>query len=162
MSGRELVVRVADLRIGVAEDVLVTVGLGSCVAIMLYDAEARVGGLAHVLLPSPALARVDGNPARFPQSAVPRMLELMTADGARRERVKARLAGGASMFAALAPPGTVQMGERNLVAARHALSSHGVPLVGEAVGGDFGRTVRLRVCDGRVEVSTVAHGVQHL
>ena len=73
MSGRELVVRVADLRIGVAEDVLVTVGLGSCVAIVLYDAEARVGGLAHVLLPSPALAREDGNPARFPQSAVPRM-----------------------------------------------------------------------------------------
>ena len=162
MSGRELVVRVADLRIGVAEDVLVTVGLGSCVAIVLYDAEARVGGLAHVLLPSPALAREDGNPARFPQSAVPRMLELMRADGARPERITARLAGGASMFAALAPPGTVQMGERNLVAARQALSVNGVPLVGEAVGGDFGRTVRLRVRDGRVEVSTVAHGIQHL
>ena len=162
MSGRELVVRVADLRVGAAEDVLVTVGLGSCVAIVLYDAEARIGGLAHVLLPSPALAREDGNPARFPQSAVPRMLELMRADGARPERITARLAGGASMFAALAPPGTVQMGERNLVAARQALSANGVPLLGEAVGGDFGRTVRLRVCDGRVEVSTVAHGVQHL
>jgi chemotaxis receptor (MCP) glutamine deamidase CheD len=48
------------------------------------------------------------------------------------------------------------------VAARHALNVNGVPLVGEAVGGDFGRTVRLRVCDGRVEVSTVSHGVQHL
>jgi chemotaxis protein CheD len=162
MSGRELVVRVADLRTGVTDDVLVTVGLGSCVAILLYDAEARVGGMAHILLPSPALARVDGNPAKFPQSAVPRLLDLMTADGARRERITGRLAGGASMFAALAPPGTVQMGERNLVAARQALNTHGVPLVGEAVGGDFGRTVRLRVCNGRVEVSTVAHGVQHL
>jgi chemotaxis protein CheD len=162
MSGRELVVRVADLRTGVTDDVLVTVGLGSCVAILLYDAEARVGGMAHILLPSPALARVNGNPAKFPQSAVPRLLDLMTADGARRERITGRLAGGASMFAALAPPGTVQMGERNLVAARQALNTHGVPLVGEAVGGDFGRTVRLRVCNGRVEVSTVAHGVQHL
>lgn len=162
MSGRELVVRVADLRIGVTDDVLVTVGLGSCVAILLYDADARVGGMAHILLPSPALARVDGNPAKFPQSAVPRLLDLMLADGARRERITGRLAGGASMFAALAPPGTVQMGERNLVAARQALNAHSVPLVGEAVGGDFGRTVRLRVCDGRVEVSTVAHGVHHL
>jgi chemotaxis protein CheD len=156
------VVRVADLRVGVAEDILVTIGLGSCVAIALYDPEARIGGLAHVLLPSPALARRDGNPAKFPQSAVPRLLQLMVADGARPERITARLAGGASMFAALAPPGTVQMGERNLLAARQALTSNGVPLVGEAVGGDFGRTVRLRVCDGRVEVSTVAHGVQHL
>ena len=162
MKGRELVVRVADLRIGVAEDVLVTVGLGSCVAIALYDAEARVGGLAHVLLPSPALARADTNPAKFPQSAVPRLLQLMMADGARPDRITGRLAGGASMFAALAPPGTVQMGERNLLAARQALKTNGVPLVGEAVGGDFGRTVRLRVADGRVEVSTVAHGIQHL
>jgi chemotaxis protein CheD len=162
VTGRELLVRVADLRIGLADDVLVTVGLGSCVAILLHDAEARVGGLAHVLLPSPALTRMDGNPAKFPQSAVPRLLQLMMADGARAERITARLAGGASMFASLAPPGTIQMGERNLAAARQALSSHGVPLIGEAVGGDFGRTVRLRVCDGRVEVSTVAHGIRHL
>jgi chemotaxis protein CheD len=162
MSSRELLVRVADLRAGVGDDVLVTVGLGSCVAILLYDAEARVGGLAHVLLPSPALAARDANPAKFPQYAVPNLLQLMTAQGARKDRVTGRLAGGASMFAALAPPGTVQMGERNLVAARQALSSHGVPLVGEAVGGDYGRTVRFRVRDGRVEVSTVAHGIQHL
>jgi chemotaxis protein CheD len=118
--------------------------------------------LAHTLLPSPALARSDSNPAKFPQSAVPRLLELMQADGARPARITGRLAGGASMFAALAPPGTIQMGERNLLAARQALQAHGVPLVAEAVGGDFGRTVRMRVGDGRVEVSTVAHGIQHL
>jgi chemotaxis protein CheD len=162
MSGRELVVRVADLRIGVEDDILITVGLGSCVAIVLYDAEARVGGLAHILLPSPALSRMNGNPAKFPQSAVPRLIELMIADGARPRRITGRLAGGASMFATLAPLGTIQMGERNLVAARQALNAHGVPLVGEAVGGDFGRTVRLLVDDGRMEVRTVAHGIQHL
>ena len=162
MSGREVVVRVADLRSGLADDTLVTVGLGSCVAILLHDAQARVGGMAHILLPSPALSRVDSNPAKFPQTAVPRLLELMAADGAKPQRITARLVGGASMFAALAPPGTIQMGERNLVAARQALNTHQVPLVGEAVGGDYGRTVRLRVCDGRVEITTVAHGIQHL
>jgi chemotaxis protein CheD len=162
MSGRELVVRVAELRSGLADDTLITVGLGSCVAILLYDAEARVGGMAHILLPSPALSRKDSNPAKFPQTAVPRLLELMAANGAKPQRITARLAGGASMFAALAPPGTIQMGERNLVAAREVLNTHRVPLVGEAVGGDFGRTVRLRVCDGRVEISTVAHGIRHL
>jgi chemotaxis protein CheD len=162
VRGRELLVRVADLRVGVADDVLITQGLGSCVAILLYDAEARIGGMAHVLLPSPALSRVDANPAKFPQSAIPRLLELMAADGAQPARISARLAGGASMFAALASPGAVHMGERNLVAARQVLRTHSVPLVGEAVGGDFGRTVRLIVNDGRVEVITVAHGVQHL
>jgi chemotaxis protein CheD len=162
VSGREVVVRVADLGVGRAADTLVTVGLGSCVAIVLHDAKAKVGGLAHVLLPSPALARDDGKPARFPQSAVPALLQLMTAQGADTRRITARLAGGASMFAALAPPGTIQMGERNLLAARAALTSNGVALVGEAVGGDFGRTVRFRVADGQLMISTVAHGVQQL
>ena len=162
MSGREIVVRVAELKSGGENDTLITVGLGSCVAIMLHDPEARIGGMAHILLPSAALSRVNSNPAKFPHSAIPQLIELMVANGANRQRITARLAGGASMFAALATPGTIQMGERNLVAARQVLNSHGVPLVGESVGGDFGRTVRLRVCDGRVEVSTVAHGIQHL
>lgn len=150
--------RVADLRVGGAEDVLVTIGLGSCVAIILYDAAVQVGGLAHVLLPSPALSRGSPNPARVPQTAVPALLTEMAAAGASPRRIKARLAGGASMFAALSTPGTIQMGERNVVAARHALAAAGIPVVSEAVGGDFGRTVRLIVKDGRVNVTSVTHG----
>jgi len=158
----EIVVRVADLRAAAAPGVLMTVGLGSCVAILLYDPIARVAGLAHVLLPSPALARRDATPGRFPQTAVPRTLELMAELGANPRRVTARLAGGASMFASLAAPGTIQMGERNLVACRQVLSLQGIALTGEATGGDYGRTVRLWAADGRIEVTSVAHGVQTL
>jgi chemotaxis protein CheD len=158
VSARQIVVRVADLQVGTEDAILVTVGLGSCIAILLHDPSAHVGGLAHVLLPSPALSRRDANPAKFPQSAVPRLLELMAREGASPRRITARLAGGASMFAALAPPGTIQMGERNVVASRQALNELGIPLVAESVGGDYGRTVRLFVGTGRVEVSSVAHG----
>ncbi|MGE5926864.1 MAG: chemotaxis protein CheD [Gemmatimonadota bacterium] len=154
----EIIVRVADLRIGRADDVLVTIGLGSCVAIVLYDAMVQVGGLAHVLLPSPALSRGSPNPARVPQTAVPALLSGMASAGASPRRIKARLVGGASMFAALATPGTIQMGERNIVAARQALAAAGLPIIGEAVGGDFGRTVRLHVRDGRLDVTSVMHG----
>jgi chemotaxis protein CheD len=162
MTGREILVRVADLKVGCREDVLVTVGLGSCVAIMLHDPAAKVGGLAHILLPSPALAKRDANPAKFPQTAVPLLVELMAAQGASVRRMIARLAGGASMFASLAPSGTIQMGERNVVASRQVLNQAGIALVAEAVGGDYGRTVRLRVADGHVEVSSVAHGIHAL
>lgn len=154
----EIIVRVADLRIGRADDVLVTIGLGSCVAIVLYDAAVQVGGLAHVLLPSPALSRGSPNPARVPQTAVPALLSEMASAGASPRCIKARLVGGASMFASLATPGTIQMGERNIVAARQALAGAGLPLIGEAVGGDYGRTVRLHVRDGRLDVSSVMHG----
>ena len=162
MTRREIVVKVADLQIGGAGDHLITVGLGSCIAIVLHDPSACVGGLAHVLLPSPALTRPDGNPAKSAQTAVPRLLELMAERGASRRRVTARLAGGASMFAALSPPGTIQMGERNVVASRQVLHTLGIPLVGEAVGGDFGRTISLDVSNGTLEVRSVAHGVHTL
>jgi chemotaxis protein CheD len=158
----EIIVRVADLRVGANDDVLVTIGLGSCVAVVLYDATAKVGGLAHVLLPSQALSRKDDNEAKFPQTAIPRLLELMGQRGAHTRRVSARLVGGASMFASLAAPGTIQMGERNSVACRQVLIQHGVPIVGQATGGDYGRTVKLWVADGRVEISSVSHGVQSL
>jgi chemotaxis protein CheD len=153
VNARQKVVRVADLQVATAGEMLVTVGLGSCVAIVLYDAVARIGGMAHVLLPSPALSRDDGNPAKFPQTAVPRLLELMSQCGASPRRLTGRLVGGASMFASLAAPGTIQMGDRNVV---------GIPLTGESVGGDYGRTVRLTAADGRLEVSSVAHGVHTL
>ena len=162
MSASELLVHVAEYKVGGAADVIVTIGLGSCVAIVLHDADARVGGLAHILLPSPALSRRDPAPGKFPQTAVPLLLQEMAARGARPERITARLVGGASMFASLQPAGTIQMGERNLVAVRAALTHHGIPLVGSAVGGDFGRTVRFFVGDGRVEVSSVRRGVTHL
>ena len=161
MNG-EIIVRVADLRVGSNQDILVTIGLGSCVAVVLHDPVARVGGLAHILLPSPALGRKDDSPAKFPQTAVPRLLELMAQLGANARRVSARLAGGASMFAGLAAPGTIQMGERNTVACRQVLIQLGVPIAAQATGGDYGRTVKLWVTDGRVEVSSVSHGVQTL
>ena len=66
------------------------------------------------------------------------------------------------MFSALSPPGTVHMGERNVVASRETLRALGLPLVAEDVGADYGRTVRFRVADGRMEISSVMHGVRVL
>jgi chemotaxis protein CheD len=162
VSGRDVVVRVAEYKAGRAGETLLTIGLGSCVAVALYDAAAKVGGLAHILLPSPALSRRDQSPGKFPQTAIPLLVQEMLAAGAHLPRITARIAGGASMFTNLQPAGTIQMGERNLVAVRAALTHHGLPLVGSAVGGDFGRTVRLFVDTGRMEISSVRQGVTDL
>lgn len=134
---------------------LLTLGLGSCVAIMLYDKDAKVGGMAHVLLPSRSLARDASNPAKFPETAVPLLLQRMTRLGAEPRRIVAKLAGGASMFAALMTPGTIQMGERNIVASRNALRDADVSVTAEAVGGAQGRSVRFHLADGSVEIRTV-------
>ena len=152
---KETVVKVADWAAERGDGVLVTLGLGSCVAIMLYDPEQRAAAMAHVLLPSTSLARDSSNRAKFPETAVPLMIERLKALGADPRRLTARLAGGASMFGQLVTPGTIQMGERNILAARSALRKAAVPIVREAVGGERGRSVRFHVKDGRVEIRSV-------
>ena len=89
MTQREIIVRVADLRVGKGHDVLVTVGLGSCVAILLVRSRGAGGGLAHILLPSQALSRTDQNAAKFPQTAIPHLIDLMAREGANPRRVTA-------------------------------------------------------------------------
>ena len=133
-----------------------TVGLGSCVAIALHDAVARVGGLAHVLLPQVLGGQGEPNRAKFASTAVPLLIEDMRALGASGPFV-AKLAGGASLFGPLlALGGTV--GARNIEAARAALKDARVPLIGEDVGGVAGRTVMLDVATGTFLVKTVRGG----
>lgn len=156
---KEIIVKVADWAAERGDSVLVTMGLGSCVAIMLHDPEARAGAMAHILLPSRSLARDVTNHAKFPETAVPLLVERLRAMGAEPRRLVAKLAGGASMFSQLMTPGTIQMGERNVVASRNALRAAGIPIVREAVGGERGRTIRFRVGDGRVEIRSVGSNV---
>ena len=153
---QELAVKVADQAVAGADQTLVTLGLGSCVAIALFDPVARVGGLAHVLLPEPSLSRDASNPAKFATTAVPLLIARMLESGARRARLEARLVGGASMFGTLLTSTSFNMGERNVIAARAALQAAGIPIRGEEVGGERGRSVRFHVGDGRVVVSSVA------
>jgi chemotaxis protein CheD len=152
---KEVIVKVADWAAERGDGVLVTLGLGSCVAIMLHDPHAKAGAMAHVLLPSRSLARDTTNPAKFPETAVPLLIERLKALGADPRRLVAKLAGGASMFSQLVTPGTIQMGERNVLAARSALRGAQIPILKEAVGGERGLTVRFHVKDGRVEIRSV-------
>jgi chemotaxis protein CheD len=151
-------VKVADFAVGRdGNTVISTVGLGSCVAIALYDPATRVGALAHVLLPTESMTRDKSNRAKFPAAAVPMLLAEMKGLGS-NGGISARLVGGASMFASLLPTGGVNIGERNVAASRAALAAAGVPLHGEDVGGDYGRSVYFHLADGRIEVHSLKAG----
>ena len=152
---KEVIVKVADWAAERGDGVIVTLGLGSCVAIMLHDPQMKAGAMAHVLLPSRSLAHDTSNLAKFPESAVPLLVERLKALGAEPRRLVAKLAGGASMFSQLMTPGTIQMGERNIVSSRNALRAASIPIVREAVGGERGRSIRFHVKDGRVEIRSV-------
>ena len=144
----------SDQRVKVAD---YAVGLGSCVAIAIYDKLTRVGGMAHVLLPSEGLSRDKDNRAKFPGTAVPLLLEEMKKLGARGP-FTAKIAGGSSMFGALLPSGGINMGERNVLSSRQALSDAGIPLAAQDVGGDYGRSVYFHLDDGRMLVRSLKSG----
>lgn len=158
MTENRIPVRLGELRVGRPDDVLVTVGLGSCVAVALYDPESRVGGLAHVMLPDPSSARSATPIGRFGSTAVAALIDVMEAQGANRENVFARLVGGATMFEGVLTGPTKGLGERNVLAVRRALDAAGVPVHGENVGGAHGRSVYFHIDDGRVLVTSVRQG----
>jgi chemotaxis protein CheD len=160
----ELIVRIADLKVARDPAILSTHGLGSCLAIALYDPEARAGGLAHVMLPVPELSRDTTQLAKFPRTAVPAMLEQMLTLGCLRSRTVAKIAGGANMFSALlknAAQGS-NIGARNVAETRMVLSSLAIPVVAEDTGGDYGRSVELNLSTGIVMVHSFKAGQREL
>jgi len=154
MNARRESVTIGEAKAAGPGTVLYTLGLGSCVAIVLYDSDRKVGGLAHALLPEPRAGR-SGPPARYASTAVDALIGLMETSGASRRRLRAKLAGGASMFDSVLTEGGRQLGMRNVDAARAALARAGIPVDREDVGGTHGRSVYLHVDQGHVIVSSV-------
>jgi len=154
---QQVLVKVADYAVA-SKGVIATIGLGSCVAIVLHDPVARIGGLAHILLPDESMSRDRSNPAKFPSTILPILLEEMRRMGASRKRIRAKIVGGASMFGNLIPNGAMNIGERNVVAVRDVLGNAKIPIVAADTGSDHGRSVFLSVDDGRVEVRSLRKG----
>jgi chemotaxis protein CheD len=140
-----------------AGDVLVSLGLGSCIGLALLDARAAVAGLAHVVLP--ASEGRDGSPGKFADTAVPALLDAVVGLGGRRTRLEAVLVGGASMFKLGAGSG-MEVGQRNDEAVRAELARLRIPIAASDTGGSRGRTIRVTV--GSQAVSSRAAGDQEV
>jgi chemotaxis protein CheD len=160
-AGPSTTVRVADAATAQGTHTLLTLGLGSCVAIVLHAPALRAGGLAHVLLPDASMSRDIANPHKFAATSVPALVHAMAAYGP-VSHLRARLVGGAKMFAQLLPQGGINMGERNVLAVRAALQKAGIPIVAEDTGGEHGRSVYFDVATGVVQVRSVKAGHREL
>jgi chemotaxis protein CheD len=152
---RQVRVNIAEYAVSAGRVTLATIGLGSCVAIVLHDTHRGIGALAHTVLPSEALSTRRDVPGKFATTAIPAMLQRMHELGSQND-VVARIVGGSSMFAGLVTAGAPPLGMRNVRAARAACAAHGISIVAEDVGGSHGRSVYLDVFDGRVLVRSFA------
>jgi chemotaxis protein CheD len=134
------------------EPVEVTTILGSCVAVCLWDTRSQVAGINHYMLPY--WSSSDQASPRFGNVAVEQLIKRVLALGAKRERLKAKLFGGACVLEAFTKING-DLGAKNVEVARHLLYQNGIPIIAEDVGGDFGRKLIFSTLGGAVRIKTI-------
>jgi chemotaxis protein CheD len=118
--------------------VMTSIGLGSCVGLIIYDKEKNIGSFAHVMLPK-SQGKAGERPGKFADTAVEILLQELEKAGSKRSSLVAKLAGGASMFQHFS--GNLNIGERNIIALEELLIERKIPILKKDVGGSVGRTV---------------------
>ena len=158
MENNEIKVGIADLNVAFSPDKLITVGLGSCVGIAIYDKTIGLGGLAHIMLPDSSQFNKITNEIKFADLAIPKLVDDMIKKGSKLRNMKAKIAGGASMFNFSDKSVVMDIGGRNGIAVRNALKNLSIPILSEDIGGNKGRTLIFDTASGVLYVRTVGMG----
>lgn len=155
---KDIKVGISDYKVAEAPDKLITLGLGSCIGIAIYNRKTRRGGLSHIMLPYSVDFRDSSNIAKFADLAIPAMVEDIK-QGSLDPRLVAKIAGGASMFNFSETPGG-SVGKRNTEAVEKILKDLRIPIIGQDTGGNVGRTmivnldsfdVNIRMVNGKIK-----------
>lgn len=138
MSDR-LKVGISDYKVSEAPKEIITLGLGSCVGIALYDKTSKRGGLSHIMLPDSTAFKNNIKIPKFADLAIPEMAKEIKR-GRRPTGLVAKIAGGASMFN-FTDNINGNIGQRNIEAVEKILRDMNIPILGKNVGGKVGRTM---------------------
>lgn len=134
-------VGMADLNVCKSPDGITTLGLGSCVGIAIRDPVAKVGGLAHVMLPDSTAIENNSNKFKFADTGIEELVKKIISIGGNKTRLEAKIAGGAQMFAFQSKTDMLRVGDRNVEASKAKLKQLGIKLLAEDTGLNYGRTV---------------------
>ena len=148
-------VGMADLKTCVSPDAITTLGLGSCVGIVLYDSVTKVAGLAHIMLPDSTQIKCNENVAKFADTGIDALLALMEKQGAVKNRLIAKIAGGAQMFAFSKENSMLCVGKRNVEATKKKLETLGIKIIAEDTGDSYGRTIEFYPETGELLIKSV-------
>lgn len=156
-------VGIAQMDIVKAPHTIRTSGLGSCVGVILYDETKQVAGLIHIMLPDSSLGRVETlNVAKFADTGIKALVDLLRLEGVQPFKLKAKIAGGAQMFKFSSDKDSMRIGPRNVDAVKAELRKNGIPLVAEDTGGNSGRTIEFNPVTSKLNIRTVNQGVSEI
>jgi len=150
-----ILVGMADLNVGRSPDKLTTLGLGSCVGLILYDSISKVGGMAHIMLPNSSINTDTKNKAKFADTALEDLLRLLATRGANKRKLIAKLAGGANMFTSSSHDDIMKVGQRNVAMCHRLLDEYSIPIIAEDTGGNYGRTIEFCCETSLLKIRTV-------
>lgn len=140
-------------------DMVKTLGLGSCVAVVLLDPSTHTVGMVHVALPDSSIASPDDIkrlPGRFADTAIDALLGCMAKLGATKHKeMIVKLVGGAVI---MDPKNTFNIGKRNVLAIKKLLWDRGMGARAEDVGANYSRSVTVSVDSGIVEIYSPGRG----
>ncbi len=157
-----VVVGMSDMKVSNdPKAILVTYSLGSCIGIAVHDPIAGVGGILHFMLPDSSLdiAKARGNPFIFADTGIPALFQAAYGLGAKKERLKVVIAGGANI---LDPKDFFQIGKKNYAAAKRLFDKNRLSPSYEDVGGEVDRTVSLMVHNGSTIIRSTGGNERHV
>lgn len=153
----KIIVGMADFNVCRATDSLMTLGIGSCIGIVLHDKTTKISGMAHIMLPSSEQYRSEAgfNRNKFADTAIEDMLNKMLHMGVNKGSLIAKFAGGAHVFNMAGSSNALTVGERNAQAVTDILRQSGIPVVAKDVGGSKGRTIEFLAQTGELFIRTI-------
>lgn len=160
MEKTQLRVGIGDCKTSESPNSIITVGLGSCVGVTMYDKSKKIGGLAHVMLPDSTQFSKVTNKFKFANLAIESMLEELLNKGAIKQNIEAKVAGGASMFNFSDKKMIMDIGERNCKAVKSKLEELKIRVISEELRGNKGRSMTFNLEDGTVSIKTVGEGTK--
>ncbi|MEM0952161.1 MAG: chemotaxis protein CheD [Cyanobacteria bacterium P01_H01_bin.74] len=149
-----------DLKISnKASDVFCTSQLGTGVALILFDARNRIGGITHIALPDSNIADTpssDDQPGKYANLAIPKLVEQFNERGGETMTTSVKLVGGAQLFNFGGGGGNIlNIGARNATAIRAALFKIGLVIEKSDTGGNKNKVVYFKLASGQVIVNPV-------
>ncbi len=144
-------------------DVIKTLALGSCVAVVFLEPRTRSVGMVHVALPESSIDRSKAlvKPGYFADTGFAALLEAMKLiSGVQNEKkFLVKMTGGAQV---MDPHNTFNIGKRNELALKKILWHHGMGVQAEDVGGHTSRSIAVDVDAGRVVITSAGRGIREI
>lgn len=151
-------VGMAELDVCKSPDGIQTLGLGSCVGVVIRDPNTKIGGMVHVMLPDSTKIKNSDKVAKFADTGIAALVDEIVAAGANRSKLVAKIAGGAQMFNFQNKMAVIRVGDRNVEACKEKLKEMKIPILAEDTGENYGRTVIFYPEDGKFVIRAVGRG----